>query len=59
MERNQQFNLDFLKKVLTETCFKIGVGVGSMFVGYYMVSGKFRPCLDFYHIVKTTASSMA
>ena len=52
-------NVGLVKKVLTEVAFKVGVSVGSMLVGYYMVSGKFRPCLDFYHIIKTTASSMA
>ena len=54
-----QKNVGMVKKVLTELAFKGGVGVSSMLVGYYMVSGKFRPCLDFYEIIKTTASSMA
>ena len=36
---------------IKEVCFTIGMALGSMVVGYALVSGKFRGCMDVYQVV--------
>lgn len=49
-EKLKVFGTDILP-IMKEVAFKIGVLVTSIFVGYMLVSGKPKACLDFYGIM--------
>lgn len=43
---------------LTELSFSMGILVGSAVVGYFLVSGKFKNCMDFYGIMDSQVQLM-
>jgi len=44
--------------LLKEGSFKFGIWASSMLIGYLLVSGKYKSCLDFYGIMKDKVASV-
>jgi hypothetical protein len=42
---------------IKELSFKVGIWGSSLLIGYLMVSGKYKSCLDFYGIMKDKVGS--
>ena len=50
-EPKVEFHGKDIYPTIKEVCFTIGMALGSMVVGYALVSGKFRGCMDVYQVV--------
>lgn len=43
---------------IKEFSFKAGIWASSLLIGYLIVSGKYKSCLDFYGIMKEKVASL-